>query len=442
MEVLTRRRRVHRAQLDFIRTTALYRGFVGGRGAGKTWVGAYDLLTRARRGRTYLIASPTGVLLHDTTFPTFKALAQDVGVWGPVTVEHLPETAFTPAGDALVKMTPYPTVTLTTGATVRFRTAEDPEKLRGPNLSGVWLDEASLMHVEAYNVSIACLREQGSQGFLTATFTPKGLNHWTYETFGTGRPDTYLRRSDTRENPFNPPGFRDTLALQYSPQRQRQELGGEFVSMEGAEWPASYFPDSIWVAERDWPTHWRASALALDPALGEGERGRPPPSNRPPEPGCYAAFCFVGVDDRGVLWCDAWMSQQWDANQLVSMGFDLVAATGARAFSVETNGGQEFLAKMFLAEALKKNVTLPLYGIHNHEDKEVRIRSKLNPFLAQGRLRFRKGSPGAKQLVNQMRDFPVGRFKDGPDALQMGIVMADWMLGHKPGGAQPRPMRG
>jgi hypothetical protein len=30
---------------------------VGGRGAGKTWVGAYDLIRRSRPGCTYLIAS-------------------------------------------------------------------------------------------------------------------------------------------------------------------------------------------------------------------------------------------------------------------------------------------------------------------------------------------------------------------------------------------------
>src|SRR5690242_19387870 len=51
---------------------------------------------------------------------------------------------------ATIKLTPYPNVVLSTGATIRFQTAEDPEKMWGPNLSGVWLDEASLMHHQAY----------------------------------------------------------------------------------------------------------------------------------------------------------------------------------------------------------------------------------------------------------------------------------------------------
>src|SRR5205085_4834118 len=120
-----------------------------------------------------------------------------------------------------------------------------------------------------------------------------GLTHWTYEKFGKHAPDTELFQSHTRENVFLPPGFADTLARQYSPMRQRQELAGEFVSLEGAEWPPEYFPDSIWTTA--WPTQFSASALALDPALGHGERGKPPGTNREPAPGCYAAFVFVGL---------------------------------------------------------------------------------------------------------------------------------------------------
>ncbi len=416
---------LHRAQRDFRQSDALFRGFVGGRGAGKSWVGAYDLLRRARAGHTYLIASPTGLLLQDTTWPTFRDIARSLGRWD----------------SAAVRLSPYPTVVLTTGATVRFRTAEDPERLRGPNLSGVWLDEASLMGREAFNVAIACLREHGEQGWLSATFTPKGFGHWTYETFGQGRPDSFMVCADTGENPFNPPGFRDTLARQYAPQRQRQELGGEFVSLEGAEWPADYFPASHMVPAHLWPAHWRCSALALDPAMAQGEGGKPPPGNRAPEPGCYRAWCFVGVDERGVLWCDAWLSQSWDAQTLVDMAFGLHRSTGAGAVAVETNFGQGFLAEWMLAEARKRNHALPLYGFNQVEDKEVRIRQTLTPFLAQGRLRFRADSPGAKLLVGQMRDFPVSKYRDGPDALQMAIVLCDWLLGNRPSGAQPRAVR-
>ena len=244
-------------QSSFRRSKSLFRGFVGGRGSGKTWAGAYDLLRRARRGRTYLIGSPTGILLQDTTLPTFKKLAQELCVWDP----------------SAVRMSPYPTVELSTGATVRFRTAEDPERMRGPNLSGVWLDEASLMHVEAYNICIAALREGGEQGWLSATFTPKGLNHWTYNVFGTYRADTEIFHASTRDNPFNPSGFQDILARQYGgadSNLSRQELDGVFLDDEDG-WqviPAAW----VRAAQARWKEGgWREhplSCLGVDVAYG------------------------------------------------------------------------------------------------------------------------------------------------------------------------------
>src|SRR5262245_3302677 len=87
---------LHREQARFLASRALYKGFVGGRGAGKTWVGAEDLVANAIPDRTYLVASPTGVLLLDTTYPTFKARAKAHGVWN----------------DLGVRLSPYPTVTL------------------------------------------------------------------------------------------------------------------------------------------------------------------------------------------------------------------------------------------------------------------------------------------------------------------------------------------
>jgi hypothetical protein len=39
---------LHRRQYQFRQSKALFRGFVAGRGAGKTWVGAYDMIRRAR----------------------------------------------------------------------------------------------------------------------------------------------------------------------------------------------------------------------------------------------------------------------------------------------------------------------------------------------------------------------------------------------------------
>jgi phage terminase large subunit-like protein len=424
LPLLETRIRLHRAQQAFRQSDALYRGFVGGRGAGKTWVGCYDLIRRAKPGHTYLVGSPTGILLSDTTFPTFKQIAMDMSRW--------------PGPDG-VRMSPYPSVTLTTGATVRFRTAEDPERMRGPNLSGVWLDEASLMHVEAYRVNIASLREKGQQGWLSATFTPKGLSHWTYSVFGKDTPDTAIFHSKTRDNPFNPPDFHDTLAKQYTGARAAQELDGRFVNVEGAEWPAEYFPDTIWT---DWwppPGERVMCVLALDPSQGKGEKGKYAKTVATARVACYAVFILAAMDSRGHIYIDCQMSQSWDAKTMVGVGLDIYHRHNPAAWLFETNGGQEFLAPIILEAARQRNMHVGLYGVTNTVEKEVRIRG-VGPFLAQSKLRFRR-SEGCKLLVNQLQEFPVAEFKDGPDALEMALRMMLHQMGEQVDNGRPIIMR-
>lgn len=212
---------LHQAQAQFRRSSALYRGFVGGRGAGKSWVGAYDLTRRAKPGRTYLVAAPTYPMLRDSSIRSFEGITRAIGFLKSFS-----------RGENVV--------TLGNGAQILFRSTDNPDRLRGPNLSGAWLDEAGEMSEQAYLIAIACLREGGEQGWLSATFTPRGRQHWTYRVFGQGKDDTALFTACTSENPFNPPGFEDTLRKQYTSAFAEQELAGRFVDLAGT------------VAKRNW----------------------------------------------------------------------------------------------------------------------------------------------------------------------------------------------
>lgn len=413
--------RLHRAQLQFLQSDKPFKGFVGGRGAGKTWIGAQDMLARSLPGRTYLIASPTSVLMHDTTFPTFKEQAVALEVWNP----------------SGLRMSPYPTITLTTGATIRFRTAEDPERMRGPNLSGAWLDEASLMPKEAYLITIAALREAGEQGWLSATFTPKGLSHWTYETFGRQKPDTAIFHAPTKANPFLPRDFHHRLELQYGVRglRSQQELDGRFVNVEGAEWPPEYFADDLWF--RDFPTEgFAATAMALDPSKGKDAHKHK--DGREPD---YSAWVWGGVDRNGVVWLDADLDNVRDTTRIVLDGIGHYRQFGPRAVVIEINVFQELLAGEFLRVARENNLPgIPLYGINNTEAKEVRIRT-IGPFLAKRELRFRD-TPGCRRLVQQLRDFPAGEYDDGPDSLSMLLRMLIYLIaGPQSGQGQPKLLR-
>jgi len=376
--------RLHPAQAEFRRSPALYRGFVGGRGAGKTHIGAYDLIRRAKPGRTYMIGSPTSIIMSDTTFPTFKRIARDdLGVWGEC------------------RLTPYPTVVLTTGATVRFRTTDDPERMRGPNLSGLWLDEASLMPRAAYDIGIASLREKGEQGWLSATFTPKGPTHWTYETFATGRPDTAVVRATTAANPFNPPGFADTLRRQYGDTPfARQELDGDFVQVEGAEFPAAWFHELIWF--EDWPVELRYKVIYLDPSKGASKRSD------------YQAFVLAALDGYGTIWLDAVMERE-PVCDMIARGVRLCREWGpVDSLALEDNGTMGFLAAEIDRQTREAGLPVPWQTVTNTDRKESRILC-LGAYLSRAQVRLRD-TPGGRLLRAQLGDWPRGDHDDGPDA--------------------------
>jgi len=378
--------RLHPAQKQFLRSDEPYRGLVAGIGSGKSWVGAYDLLTKAKPGRLYMVAAPTYPMLRDATLRTFLDLARHLHLFRALNRSEL-------------------IVTLLHGAEVLFRSADDPERLRGPNLSGIWLDEASLMAREAYDVAIGRLREGGERGWLTATFTPKGRSHWTYDVFGRGAPDTALIKCRTRDNPFAPPGFSEQIAQQYGGLLALQELEGEFVDVAGAEWPAEYFPDSIWFD--DWPKDIMIKALGLDPSKGKDAKH-----------GDYSAIVSLGRCRQGKIWCEADLGRR-TAEDIVHCLIERQREFAADIVTIETNQFQELLATQISTEAKRQAVPMPILPLVNMVKKEVRIR-RLGPYLARKEVRFR-ATPGTRLLVEQLRDFPEGEHDDGPDACEMSL---------------------
>lgn len=401
--------RLHRAQHDFRCSTAMYRGFVGGIGSGKSWVGAYDLAVRARPGRLYMATAPTYPMMRDATLRYFLGIARDH--LGLVSEFKRSEMA----------------VVFSNDAEVLFRSADDPDRLRGPNLSGCWIDEASLCKREVYDVLIGRLRECGESGWLSATFTPKGRSHWTCEVFGKGAANTALVHAPTRHNPFLPEGFEAQLREQYAGLLADQELEGLFVDVAGAEWPGTYFPAWSWFD--DWPkTGVVTRVLALDPSKGKSDRT-----------GDYSAYVRADLTTDGHVWIDADLRRR-PSTQIVRDGLDHYWAFDPSAIVVETNQFQELLIHDFARVAREHNVRLPLYGIVNSEPKVVRIR-RIGPYLARGELRFRAQSPGAEMLVDQLRAFPEGEHDDGPDALEMALRMLAHLVGRRSAVSQPEILR-
>lgn len=408
MLTTTRTVRLSRKQSEFRQSRARYRGFVGGRGAGKSWVGAYDMLRRMQPGASYLIGSPTGVLMQDTTYPTFKQLAQELGVWGGA------------------KLTPYPTATILLvdaagragTAEARFRTAEDPERMRGPNLRGAWLDEASLMHADVRKIVYGALRDSGRMGWLAATFTPKGTSHWTYEAFASGLPNTAMVRAKTRENPFNHPDFEKTLFEQYGDTLfARQELAGEFVSLEGAEFPADWLAGAdLWFDA--WPTSGVQWAVqSLDPSKGSDGLGKDYQAH------CQLAACIEG--GRWVYYVDADLQREGVVpmvERAVRWAQTMHRTTNRPVDSliVEDNATMGLLPAQLEATCARLNYAANWTVRTATENKNQRIMAWVGPPLSRRQLRFRR-TAGSKLLMGQLASWPGDEFDDAPDALALAL---------------------
>ncbi len=269
---------LHPVQRAFLDSHALYRGFVGGRGSGKTWIGALDLLMRAMAGpapRLYAVYAPTYPMLHDSSWRALLDAGQRLRCIRAINRSEM-------------------RVALGNGSEVICRSVDDPERARGPNLSGAWLDEASLMKPDAYTIIIASLREGNEQGWLSATFTPKGRAHWTYEVFGEGRPNTELFRCRTGDNPFLPAGFESAVRSQYPAHFARQELEGEFIDPPGAVFHREWFrladkaPEGL-----AWARYWDLAASTKQSAD-------------------YTASVAVAMDQDGTVYLRDMIRGRWE----------------------------------------------------------------------------------------------------------------------------------
>ncbi len=310
-----------------------------------------------------------------------------------------------------------PDVELINGAIVHFRSADNPDALLGTNLSGAWLDEASLMILLAYENTIGCLRENGIQGWLSATFTARGLTHWTYDVFANGRDDTALFRSHTSENSHNPKGFAERLAKQYSSHRARQELGGEFLTAPGSEWPAEWFMGDIWFD--NWGDDYVCRGISLDPSMGKSK-----------DKGDDSAFVMLQLNRDGSIFIDA-DAERRPPNEICRRAVELNARFHPDWFGIEQQCFQQLLGDQIDEAAKKAGTIIPIHMQDNRNvEKDTRIR-RLTPYLHRREVRFKRGSLGVDKLLAQMRDFPDGEYDDCPDAFEMIVRLTHECLGAK-----------
>jgi predicted phage terminase large subunit-like protein len=227
--MVKRKKRVeaHKKQREFIHSDSMFRAFIGGRGAGKTWSGAVAAIRMA------LVRPCRGVACA----PSFPNLRDYVV---PELLKH--------AGDLVESYNKSDhDIRLRNGSLISCRSAETEQKadaaFRGPSNSWFWLDEAREMDYRVWQIALPTLREGGRSGRGIITTTPNGKSHWIYEKFVTQQNEDYaLFTAGTRDNPYLHEKTIKAIEDDYGVGAwAKQELGGEFVDPEGALFQRSDF---------------------------------------------------------------------------------------------------------------------------------------------------------------------------------------------------------
>lgn len=307
--------RLTEKQAQFLNLKTHIKGFVGGRGVGKTEVGAHYLLQYGQPSDPILVVSPDYNVIQDTTWPTFQRVAEQSGQWIRGIKSPSPRAWFTPrCGGA--------------PCLVVFKSAENPDKLRGGNWAMIWFDEASIMAHEAFTYSIPALRWRGKEGTCLITMTPKGKVHWTFGLFFRDvtaderdliesplatqtledydqfreicgkwyhlRDNVGLVQAHSRENPFLPADYEHDIGMHLTDALKEQELAGEFIELGGLYFRRVWFEQNMVdvvprIAQR--VRYWDRASTA-----GHG---------------CFSAGVLMARTDNGLYWVEDVVRGQW-----------------------------------------------------------------------------------------------------------------------------------
>jgi len=191
---------------------AKYKALVGGVGSGKShfggfWAGQQSIFTPGDG----MIVAPTYRMLEDVSVPAFIDVLQRHGnQYNYIKSRNVVETK---------------------AGRVFLRSAEYAERLRGPNLSWTWLDEAAMMRDTVWPIMLGRLRLNNARGLVTTT--PAGFN-WIYHYWAELQNEAYaMVRVSTRENKYLDKDFVQSLEDSYTSEYAAQEIDGQFVTFEG-----------------------------------------------------------------------------------------------------------------------------------------------------------------------------------------------------------------
>lgn len=361
---------------------------LAGRGAGKTQAGASWILDGARKGWRLGIIAPTFADIRDTCFEGPSGLIAVARLRG-MHVEQYNRAM----GEAWID-----------GALVKGYSADQPDRLRGPQNHRLWFDELAAMRyqTEAYDMAMMGLRlGDNPQACLTTTPRPTPLIKALL-----ADPDTATTRAATYANPHLPEAFRVQILAKYEGTRLgRQELQGEILEdVEGALWTLS----QIELLRVDKPPALIRIVVAVDPPAtskdGSAEAG--------------IVVCGVDASARRYVLDD--VSQRARPAEWGSIAVRAFDEHKADRIIYESNQGGEMVAQVLTAAAedlfrqgKRPTKHIPLSSVYASRGKRARA-EPVAALYEQGKV-FHAGI--FPQLEEQMTTWRATTGEPSPDRL-------------------------
>lgn len=367
----------------------------GGRGSGKTRTGSeYARRMSEKVGRMALIA-PTGADVRDTMIEGESGLMKVAALAG-MKIHYEPSKR---------------RITFPNGCIATTFSAEEPDRLRGPQHGYAWLDEPAHMPLieEVWDNLWFGLR-LGERPHVTLTTTPLPTK-WVRER--AADPRTRLVRVSTTANLHNlAKPYQDAVIARYAGTRKGlQELEGMILAdVEGALWSAEIIRHDPSLNPEDMDR----IVIALDPAGTSGKRSD--------ETGIVVAGIRGEI---GVVFEDS--SGKFTPNGWAKRALDLYEKYNANAIIAEVNFGSD-MVRTVIERSVPSHMLAPRI-IETRAQKSKKLRADPVVALYEQERIFHNGN--LADLENEMLTWVPGQGESPNRVDALVWAMTDLM---KPGG--------
>jgi len=207
-------------QADFIQSDAVHTALIAGYGSGKSDGAVIKTITQKLKypGVNCAYYLPTYPLIEDVAIPKFETWLANFGVMFDVNKQY--KNIITPYGKIIL------------------RSMDRPERIIGYEVGYSLIDEADILPSDkmkdVFSKIIARNRTRlpnGDKNITDVVGTPEGFR-WMYEYFvKNAKPNRRIIKARTKDNPFLPDGYIETLEESYSNEQLEAYLNGEFVNL-------------------------------------------------------------------------------------------------------------------------------------------------------------------------------------------------------------------